>query len=178
MKVISGCQNGVDQAALFAAEKLGIETGGWIPKGCKTLDGPRFDLRDRFKLQEHSSSNYADRTADNVASSDGTLRIAADFKSAGERCTKKAIDNHCKPYLDIQVLPVWGPNKVFYGYEIITFITSDDVVQWLLDNKISVLNVAGNAEQTAPGIQKYAQSILERVFEKWKLAQSLSSSQS
>ena len=41
MKVISGGQTGVDQAALRAAKAAGIETGGWMPKGFRTLAGPR-----------------------------------------------------------------------------------------------------------------------------------------
>jgi len=38
-KVISGGQTGVDRAALDAAMKLGIEVGGWCPKGRRALDG-------------------------------------------------------------------------------------------------------------------------------------------
>lgn len=160
MKVISGCQNGVDQAGLFAAEKCGIETGGWIPKGCKTLDGPRFDLRDRFHLNEHSSSNYPDRTEDNVLSSDGTLRLAENFKSPGERCTKKAIDNHSKPYMDIKLSSI-GDGLLY------TPIPHIEVVEWLQNNGVNTLNVAGNAENTCPGIFHFVENYLTEVFRLW-----------
>jgi len=38
-KIISGGQTGADRAALDAAIKMGIEHGGWTPKGRKTEDG-------------------------------------------------------------------------------------------------------------------------------------------
>ena len=38
-KIISGGQTGVDRAALDAAIKMGVNHGGWIPKGRKTEDG-------------------------------------------------------------------------------------------------------------------------------------------
>lgn len=35
-KIISGGQTGADRAALDAAIKMGVNHGGWIPKGRKT----------------------------------------------------------------------------------------------------------------------------------------------
>jgi hypothetical protein len=40
-KVQSGGQTGTDVAGVRAARRLGIPTGGVMPKGWKTLDGPR-----------------------------------------------------------------------------------------------------------------------------------------
>src|SRR5258706_14324526 len=96
--IISGGQNGVDVAALRAAKAEGLKTGGMMPKGFRTLDGPRQSYRIEFGLTEHSSASYPSRTAWNVRNSDGTLRIAADFQSAGEICTKYAIDRYRKPH--------------------------------------------------------------------------------
>ena len=61
-KVISGGQTGADQAGLIAAEKAGITTGGWMPKGFRTLDGPNPGLAARFGLREHPSEEYPPRT--------------------------------------------------------------------------------------------------------------------
>lgn len=44
MQIISGGQTGADQAGLAAAKELGLETGGWLPKGCITDEGRRPDL--------------------------------------------------------------------------------------------------------------------------------------
>lgn len=137
-KIISGGQTGADQGGLEAASILGLETGGWFPNGCMTQDGPRYDLLREFNMQEHSSPKYAPRTFANARDSDGTIRIADNFHSPGEICTLKAIRQYKKPVFDV-------PRK--YGYYSIEGFRA-----WLKKHNIRTLNVAGNAEKTAPGI--------------------------
>jgi hypothetical protein len=84
IKVISGGQCGVDKAGLVAAQLAKITTGGTAPKGYRTLDGNDLDLRDVFGLSEHWSYSYPPRTENNVKDSDGTVRFALNFRSAGE----------------------------------------------------------------------------------------------
>jgi len=154
IKVISGGQTGVDQAALQAALDRGFETGGWMPKGCKTLDGPNRNLLNKFHMKEHSSTSYKQRTWDNVLMADYTLRIATTFKSAGEKCTFKAIEAHKKPALDIPIIegcPAFYPNDVA---RYIAYYCAAD----------GILNVAGNSEQTSPGIYEIAYDFLDTVF--------------
>ncbi len=153
-KVISGCQTGVDEAGLAAAYDYGIQTGGYIPKGHKTLKGPRPDLTKKYGLIEHSSSGYKERTWDNVQSSDGTLRFASNWKSSGEICTKNAIINYNKPYCDISIPDGLDDTKF--------------VLQWINDNNIKVLNIAGNSEQTSPGIYKITYEFLMKLFKELK----------
>ena len=43
-RVISGGQTGADQAGLAVAKRLGIPTGGCMPKGWLTEAGPRPDF--------------------------------------------------------------------------------------------------------------------------------------
>jgi len=147
-KVISGGQTGVDQAGIIAAAKCGIETGGWAPRNYKTNAGTSGWLK-RYNLAAHFSSRYELRTGINVNQSDGTIRIAGDFSTPGEICTMRFIREYGKPYIDVDIgslLPV------------------QDVVQWIIDNKISVLNVAGNSEESCPGIYDKAYVYLVQVF--------------
>lgn len=153
-KIISEAQTGADQAGLIAAEKMGLLTGGTIPKGCKTLSGPNPQLLKRFNLKESESSSYPVRTEQNVIDSDGTIRFAKTFSSPGERCTFRAINKHLKPCFDVDLL---NPPP------------HDEVVEWVLKNKIRVLNVAGNSEQTAPGIEKFVVDYLVIVINKLKV---------
>jgi hypothetical protein len=44
-KIISGGQTGSDQGGLEAGQKLGLETGGWIPKGWLTEIGANPELK-------------------------------------------------------------------------------------------------------------------------------------
>ena len=89
-KVISGGQTGADQAGLIVAQRFGIPTGGWMPRGWKTATGANPQLAEAFGLREHTG-DYADRTAANVRDSDGTIRFAGSFRIFGERCTLKWI---------------------------------------------------------------------------------------
>jgi len=130
-KVISGGQTGADQAGLVAARDAGIATGGCAPKGWKTQDGPAPWLGTDFGLVEHASPQYPPRTEVNAGTSDGTLWFGR-TTSAGFRCTQKACIKNGRPF------------RIFQSVE--------DAVKWITDTGICVLNVAGNRENTNPGI--------------------------
>lgn len=147
-RVISGGQTGVDQAGLRAAYSLALETGGLINLGFKTLDGEDYSLK-KYGLEEMQSRSYKDRTYANVKNSDATIRFASDWNSPGERCTANAIRQFGKPSLDISRDDPPKPQNV---------------VQWLIDNDVQTLNIAGNSESTSPGIGKLAEKYLQKVF--------------
>ncbi len=149
-KVISGGQTGADQAGLAAAKQLGIKTGGSIPKGFRTLDGPRPDFEELYDLREHWSEGYPKRTETNVINSHGTVRIATNFYSPGEILTLKFINRVQRPYFDVDGNGI-PPVKEFAA--------------WINENNISTLNVAGNSEQTSPGIYDFAFNFLLASFE-------------
>lgn len=139
-KVISGGQIGADIAALKAAKSLGIETGGWIPKGFRTLAGSKPEYAEEFGLVENVHIGYADRTYLNVRDSDGTLRFAYNFESPGERCTLKALKSYNKPFIDVVMLQS--------GEAWISVLEPPEITEWLNDNAVGVLNVAGNANKS------------------------------
>lgn len=141
-KVISGGQTGADRIGLEVAKELGIPTGGIAPKGYRTEDGSDASLRD-FGLLPSSSSNYADRTEQNVLNSDGTV-LFGDMTSAGSKQTIAFLKKYSKPYIE-------NP-------------TSSELVDFLAHNYIRTLNVAGNrgsklsreAADEARNVLKYA----------------------
>lgn len=146
-QVISGGQNGVDQAALRAAASLGERTGGTCPKGWRTLDGPAPWLAD-YGLVESGFADYPSRTYENVGNSDATLQVCEDPFSAGEICTKNATAKLNKRRLEVP------PNR-----------DPAFVAEWVKVNQIRVLNVAGNSERTCLGIGKRAEAFLVKVFD-------------
>jgi hypothetical protein len=149
-QVISGAQTGADLGGLEAAEKLGILTGGMVPKGCKNEFGDCPELINRFNLTESNTTNYVARTYDNAKNSDGTIRFAFDFESKGELCTLAAIQKYNKPWIDVDVenpIPV------------------KQVVDWVKENKIEILNVAGNRESVYPGLKEFVVKYLIEVFD-------------
>ena len=81
-RLVSGGQTGADRAALDAARELGIETGGWVPRGRWAEDGQVPDCYPNMK--ETDSADPALRTEHNVRDSDGTVVF-----SHGERITAR-----------------------------------------------------------------------------------------
>lgn len=154
-KVISGGQTGVDRAALEVALFLEIPHGGWCPKGRRAEDGP---IPDMFDLIETASFNYAIRTEKNVVESDGTLIIFRDVITRGTGLTVKFAKRHHRPYLCIDLAKLPSED------EQATEEASQDILNWLAEENINVLNVAGPRESTTPNINSQSHSLLLSTF--------------
>src|SRR2546423_4007025 len=98
LKVISGGQTGVDRGTLDAALALQVECGGWCPKGRLAEDGT---IPKRYPVMELANAGYAERTARNVADSDGTLVISNGVPLGGTRETVDLCIEMEKPHLII-----------------------------------------------------------------------------
>jgi hypothetical protein len=164
-EIWSGGQTGVDIAALEAARSKGVNTGGWMPKGWITQDGPRPEYEKLYGLREHHCGDYRSRTWQNVCDTCGTLRIARDMQSAGERCTLRAITASNRPYFDVDASKADGWLSGRYH----TNQSPRHVAYWILSRGIIRLNVAGNSDRTAPGIGLYARDFIERMIEEFWL---------
>ena len=130
-EVWSGGQTGADEAGLEAARLNGIKTNGWAPKDFRTQRGNNPNLKTIYGLKESEAVNYAKRTELNVRCTEGTIRLASNINSSGELCTLKAIKKHKRPYFDVH-LP---------EYDI------KEIIDWIVSNNISRLNIAGNSDK-------------------------------
>jgi len=133
--VISGGQDGVDRGALEAARAMNVQTGGWAPRGWRTTRGSDHLLRDKFRLQEHPSRDYPPRTDANVKAADATLIIASSVSSPGTALTLRFIAERKKPFHVI---------KVSQERTIDVSAVIDAATDWLIENCVTTLNVAGN----------------------------------
>lgn len=111
-KIISGGQTGADQGGLVAGRQLGIETGGWMPRGFLTEVGPCPELAGLYGVQEHPSSQYPPRTRQNVRDADGTVWVGdpGEADSRGKVCTLRACEDFQKPVIvnpDAEALRHW-----------------------------------------------------------------------
>ena len=156
-KLISGGQTGADLGGLIAAKEHGLETGGWMPPRFANEQGYHPEFEELYGVKQHQSRGFKPRTFANVRDSDGTIRLATDFKSSGEVCTRNAIRHHKKPYIDIRL----DPSFLSDDYE----EWQKRVVNWIEKKEIQVLNVAGNRESTSPGLSTRVQKFLKGVFE-------------
>lgn len=151
-KIVSGGQTGVDRAALDVAIQLGVDHGGWCPKGRKAEDG---SIPDKYRMVETDSDDYSVRTKLNIKDSDGTLILIPydpDKATGGTLQTinvAKEIDKPCF-VLDL-------------SKELCRDAFSD-VMEWVEKNNIRKLNIAGPRESQAPGIHQRASEYLTNLY--------------
>lgn len=148
-KLVSGGQVGVDRTALQVARELEIPTGGWAPRGWRTDEGSDPTLAE-YGLQEHVLGAYPARTWANVRDSDGTLIFGWEF-SPGCRLTRQACEALRKPFLTV----TWPVG---------TLPCRDYVRNWITQNEIRVLNVAGNRERKNPGVSAACRDFLREAL--------------
>ncbi len=99
-RIISGGQTGVDRAALDAALSLGIEHGGWCPRGRRAEDGR---IASRYRLRETQSSRYHVRTRANVLDADGTLILTRGPLTGGTGLTQRVAFEQARPCLVVDL---------------------------------------------------------------------------
>jgi hypothetical protein len=144
-KIISGGQTGADQGGLRAAQRLGIETGGFAPKNFRTEEGNCPWLETKFDLVETETTLYTQRTMANVALANATL-IFGKITSPGTRSTIAICESLKKPYLV-------NPSE------------HQHLRDFLALNDVTILNVAGNRESVSPGIGKRVENFIFKALE-------------
>ncbi len=148
LKIISGGQTGVDRAALDVAIELGVEHGGFCPKGRKAEDGK---IDEKYKLKETKSDRYYIRTLRNIKNSDVTIVIFKAQLGRGTAVTEKYCKSLNKKYLMIDSQARLSSNVSKFR-------------SFILKNKPETINIAGNRESTSPGIYDYTKKLLTKVL--------------
>jgi hypothetical protein len=143
--IVSGGQTGVDRAALDAAIELGLDHGGWCPRGRRAEDGA---IDPTYRLRETRSAKYHVRTRRNVLDSDGTLIISCGELSGGTELTLRVARRYGKPAFVVEL-----PEA-----------DVEEIRRWLAEHRIQILNVAGPRESTSPGVYRFARSLLRAVL--------------
>jgi Circularly permutated YpsA SLOG family len=139
-RIVSGGQTGADRGGLEAALALGIAHGGWCPKGRRAEDG---SVPERYQLRETSSAAYSERTRRNVADADGTVLFTRGTPTAGSKLTLDTARQLRRPVLHVDVRDITGDSRAAQRL----------LRDWLEENRIRVLNVAGSRESGCPGIE-------------------------
>ncbi len=148
-RIVSGGQTGVDRASLDVAIKLGIDHGGWIPRGRLTESG---ELPQKYHLTETSSSQYSVRTEKNVVAAEGTLIISHGPLTGGSGYTREMAVKHGRPWLHMDL------------NQMAAFHAATAINNWILQKEIEILNVAGPRASEDPGIYQDTLNILESVY--------------
>jgi len=149
MKIISGGQTGADKGGLLGARDLGIETGGFAPKGFRTELGNDPSLAD-FGLIETESYQYPIRTRKNVEISDMTLWFGR-TGSPGYICTVNAC------FLKGRGFYIIDPRIQSDIYSAAGFVAR-------YRPRAQIFNIAGNRESTNPGIEQAVREAVRQIF--------------
>jgi hypothetical protein len=150
-KIISGGQTGVDRAALDLAGDLGLEAGGWCPRGRRAEDGI---IPDSYPLKETPGRDYEQRSEWNVRDSDATLILTTGKPEGGTQFTIEAAQRMEKPFYVVDLLAPRNLAGLQY---------------WAEYEKIQTLNVAGPRESRVPGIKAMAMEFLKDFIFIWKI---------
>jgi hypothetical protein len=148
-RIISGGQTGADRGGLDAAIELGIPHGGWCPKGRRAEDGP---IPPRYRLRETPSSDYPERTEQNVLAAQGTVVFTFGRPEGGSALTIRLAERHEKPVIHVDLKKL-APAEA-----------AGRLRAWIAKHGISILNVAGSRESKAAGMMKLVQSIVTAAF--------------
>jgi hypothetical protein len=141
VKIISGGQTGVDRAALDNALKHGVDAGGWCPAGRLDEVGK---IPDRYPVQELQAGGFTERTLQNVKDSDGTIIIHPGKLSGGtEQTVQFCIEQR-------------RPHEVIDASKTHTKETARLIADFVRENEIDILNVAGPRASEWPGGYDYA----------------------
>lgn len=149
-RIVSGGQTGADRGALDAALALGIEHGGYCPRGRRAEDG---SIPAHYQLRETDSRDYAVRTERNIIESDGTLIVSFGPLTGGSALTRRLARKHRKPVLHIEL-----------DRGIAAALAPDSIRSWLRAHDIATLNVAGPRASHAPAIADAVHQLLLAVF--------------
>jgi hypothetical protein len=145
-KIVSGAQTGVDRAALDVALALGYPCGGWVPKGRRAEDG---SVPASYPMRETGGRGYPERTLLNVRDSDATLILTRGEPTGGTALTVEYALNLERPLRVVDLLAPAAP---------------EEVREWIAEEEIVVLNVAGPRESSSPGIYDEAADFLKALL--------------
>ena len=158
LKIISGGQTGADMSGLMAGRFMMMSIGGTAPKNYMTEEGSNFNLK-KFGVNEHPNANYWDRTLTNVLDADATI-IFGDVKSRGSKLTIKYCRRNNKPYKVVSRIGRISDDK------------KQDMIKWLIENDVQVLNIAGNRESVNKNIGEKTFLYLVRLLSRSNLVKS------
>ena len=145
LKIISGGQTGVDRAALDVALRHAIECGGWCPAGRLDEFGK---IPDHYPVEELQGGGFRERTLQNVKDSDGTVVIySAELRGGSEQTVRFCVEIERRHQLiDASKLSPEGAANL--------------IADFVRENKIDILNVAGPRQSEWPEGYDYASRAL------------------
>ena len=139
----------MERAALDVAIKVDIPHGGWTPKGRKTQDSV---LSEKYRLKEMLDSGNLEHIEKNIQASDGTLIISKGPLAGEAALTQKMAERLSRPCLHVEL-------NISNDFAIAQSISA-----WITENRIEILNIAGQGLNNDPILYNATAKIFETVL--------------
>lgn len=164
VKLISGGQTGADRVALEAGYLLGLDTGGWAPRGFMTTKGKDPLLGSRFEMKELPllrqgqreftlAQYYQERTKRNVNDSDATVVFRLQESRGSDLTIRLCTRNDHRPCLVIREL---GPEFLAENIRLLR--------QFISLHNVKILNVAGHRDDVVDNYSEDIRTVLMRAL--------------
>ncbi|MBV0932026.1 putative molybdenum carrier protein [Marinobacterium weihaiense] len=148
-KIISGGQTGADRAGLDAAMVAGMAVGGHCPAGRAAEDGV---IPGRYPLTE-IEAGYRQRTRLNVEAADANCIIYHGMPQGGTALALSSCLKKGKPFKLIDMSMITHESAAV------------SLLEFVCDNRVGCLNVAGPREGRCPGVYDYVFMLVARMIE-------------
>lgn len=159
-RIISGGQSGADQAGWRSAKAVGLACGGWMPRGYLTEDGPRPEFAEMYGVNQHVSDKYPPRTRKNIEWADATVIFDTTHGKRMEDLSRGT-------QLALKITMELNRPSLVIGVDLAEPTTrkrTGCLAGWVLEHKVTTLNVAGNRESSAPGIGAWVEAHMLDLF--------------
>ena len=146
LKIISGGQTGVDRAAIDVSLRHRINCGGWCPAGRLDEFGK---IPDHYPVQELQGGGFRERTLQNVKDSDGTVAVyPGELRGGTDQSVRFCVELQ-RPHqlIDASKISAEGAAKL--------------IADFVRENEIGILNVAGPRQSEWPEGYDYASRALD-----------------
>ena len=144
-RIVSGGQTGADRGGLDAARDLGLERGGFCPRGRRAEDGV---IPEGYPMVELATRSYPPRTRANVVGSDATVVFTYGAPDRGSALTLRLARAAGKPSLAMDLAARDDA------------AAAAELAAWLAAVAAETLNVAGSRESSAPGIAARVRAVI------------------
>ena len=148
-KIVSSARTGVELAGLDVAVKLGLEYGGWAPRGMRNDNGL---IPAKYGLMEASAVGFQFAMQQNIIDSDGTLLVTRGRKSDEMRYAAQAALRHQRQLLHADL-------SQHSAFEAASLISS-----WASLHHIRIVFITGPSAAQDSAIYRQVRKILETAF--------------
>ncbi len=148
-KIISSGEKGVARAALEAAVKLGLSSGGWT---AVSYPAGRQDLVDRFGLKELETGTMEEAVLLNLLKADATLLLTRGELDLRTKQVRRLCKTNEKPCLHLDLKTTGA------------FQAARELARWLPKAEAQVLHVTGSDASQDPEMARIVPDLIEAFF--------------